>query len=123
MGGRIHGFLGGVLLTSALTYYTGEYFRKNLKFVSTHLKASDNIINNRILTDRDTTREVIPISNQHKSITRLNTVETCKDIWNDEIIQIVNWIYGINWYQWGIKADKTFNELTDKVAASVVEKK
>lgn len=123
MGGRIHGFLGGVLLTSALNYYTGEYFRNNLQFISTHLKSSDNIINNRILSDRDITKEVIPISNQHNSVIRLNSLETRKDIWNDEIIKMVNWIYGINWYQWGVTADKKFHDLTDKVAASVVEKK
>lgn len=123
MGGRIHGFLGGVLLTSALTYYTGEYFRKNQQFVSSHLRTSDNIINNRILSDKDIAREAVPISKQENSVRRLNSVETCKDIWNDEIITMVNWIYRINWYEWGVKADKKLNELTDKVASSVVEKK
>lgn len=123
MGGRIHGFLGGVLLTSALTYYTGEYLFKNQQFVSSQLRKSDYIINNRILSDKDYNREVIPVSKQVNLVTRLSSLETSKDIWNDEIIKMVNWIYGINWYQWGVKADQKLIELTDKVATSVTEKK
>lgn len=119
MGGRIHGFLGGVLLTSALTYYTGEYFQKSLQFVSLQLRSANNTINNRILTNNDQALEAVPKSNQIHSVQRINVAETAKDIWNDEIVKMVNWVYGINWYQWGITADKKLLGLADKVAHSV----
>lgn len=122
MGGRIHGFLGGVLLTSALTYYTGEYFQKNLKFISHQLKASDNIINNRILSNTDLIKEGLPVSSHSHATTRVSFAETAKDIWNDEIIKTVNWVYGINWYQIGITADKKILGLTEKLVNSVKEK-
>ncbi|ODV80248.1 uncharacterized protein CANTADRAFT_5904 [Suhomyces tanzawaensis NRRL Y-17324] len=123
MGGRIHGFLGGVLLTSALTYYTGEYFKKNQQFISHQLRVSDNTINNRILSDHDLKKELIPIDKRIGATTRVNFSETCKDIWNDEIIKMVNWVYGINWYQWGLTADKKLLSISDKIANSITEKK
>ncbi|ODV67185.1 hypothetical protein HYPBUDRAFT_153077 [Hyphopichia burtonii NRRL Y-1933] len=121
MGGRIHGFLGGVLLTSAFTYYTGQYFQKNQQVISHHLKTSNNIINNRILSDKDISTEIVPVDSRINYTSRPNIAETSKDIWNDEIIKMVNWIYSINWYQWMIDADKTVHNLKDKV--STAEKK
>ncbi|CCG24872.1 hypothetical protein CORT_0G01890 [Candida orthopsilosis Co 90-125] len=122
MGGRIHGFLGGVLLTSALTYYTGQMFHRNQQFISQHLQQSNNIINNRILTDSEYRNTAIP-DNHIVIEERPDFVETCKDIWNEEIIKMVNWIYGINWYKLGIKLDNEANKLTDKIAESLVNKK
>lgn len=49
-------------------------------------------------------------------------METSKDIWNDEIIKMVNWVYGINWYQWGVKLDRKVMGLTEKVVDAVTEK-
>ncbi|KAK6463478.1 hypothetical protein DFJ63DRAFT_120654 [Scheffersomyces coipomensis] len=123
MGGRIHGFLGGVLLTSAFTYYTGEYFQKNATFISQQLKTSDNIINHRILTDRDLVAESIPKSSHSNKTDRISFVETSKDIWNDEIITMVNWVYSINWYSWGLSLDKKVNTLIDRVVTEAKEKK
>ncbi|KAK6203006.1 uncharacterized protein RJT21DRAFT_119125 [Scheffersomyces amazonensis] len=123
MGGRIHGFLGGVLLTSAFAYYTGEYFKKNSTFISHQLQISDNVINNRILTNKDLLKELEPKSSHISTTDRVNFSETSKHIWNDEIITMVNWVYSINWYQWGLTVDKKFNQLLDKVAFSGVEKK
>lgn len=120
MGGRIHGFLGGVLLTSALTYYTGEYFNKNQQFISHHLKSSNDIINNKVLSDRG--NDILtPIDKSVNYTRRQGIVETSKDIWNDEIIKMVNWIYSINWYQNLLKADEKYNNLTEKVANSVTK--
>ncbi|CAD1812688.1 hypothetical protein FOB58_005746 [Candida parapsilosis] len=122
MGGRIHGFLGGVLLTSALTYYTAQTFHHNQQFISQHLQQSNNIINNRILTDSEYRNTALP--NNHITLKqRVSFGETCKDIWNDEIIKMVNWIYGINWYKLGVKLDSEANKLTDKIAESLVNKK
>ncbi|KAI5952091.1 hypothetical protein KGF57_004220 [Candida theae] len=122
MGGRIHGFLGGVLLTSTLTYYTGQLFHRNQEFISQHLQASNHIINNRILTDSELRNTVIP-NNHIVRNERANFAETCKDIWNEEIIKMVNWVYGINWYKLGIKLDDETKKLTDKIAESLVNKK
>ncbi|KAK6453813.1 uncharacterized protein RJT20DRAFT_63529 [Scheffersomyces xylosifermentans] len=123
MGGRIHGFLGGVLLTSAFAYYTGEYIKKNEQFVSNQLRTTNHIINNRILTDTDLLKEAVPKSSHITVTQRPSFGETCKDIWNDEIITMVNWVYSINWYQFGLTVDKKLLELADKVASSVSEKK
>lgn len=117
--GRIHGFLGGALLTSALTYYTGEYFHKNSRVVSLHLRASNDIINNRILSDTDANQELVPVSKHINYTSRQSIAETSKDIWNDEIIKMVNWLYSINWYQTVVNVDKKINTLTSKVASSV----
>jgi altered-inheritance-of-mitochondria protein 5 len=118
--GRIHGFLGGVLLTSTITYYTGEYFRSNQKFISTHLQTSDHIIRSKILSPNQA--EPIPTTSHSSTISRVGIVETSKDIWNDEIIKMVNWVYGINWYQWGVKLDRKVMGLTEKVVDAVTEK-
>ncbi|ABN68247.1 predicted protein [Scheffersomyces stipitis CBS 6054] len=123
MGGRIHGFLGGVLLTSAFAYYTGEYIRKNEQFVSQQLRSANNIIQNKILTDRDLINESVPKSSHSISTQRVSVTETAKDIWNDEIIKMVNWVYSINWYQAGLTADRKVLEFADKLVASVSEKK
>ncbi|KAG5418378.1 hypothetical protein I9W82_003906 [Candida metapsilosis] len=122
MGGRIHGFLGGVLLTSALTYYTGQSFHQNQQFISHQLQQSNSIINNRILTDSEYRNRGIP--NNHITLKqRVSFSETCKDVWNEEIIKMVNWIYGINWYKLGIKLDQEAGKLTDKIAESLIDKK
>ncbi|CAK9437490.1 uncharacterized protein LODBEIA_P18680 [Lodderomyces beijingensis] len=121
MGGRIHGFLAGVLLTSASTYYLGYTFRQNSEFVSKQLQQSNHIINNRILTDSDYRQTAIP--NNHITATlRPSWTETCKDIWNDEIITMVNWIYSINWYKLGIKVDEEASKLTDKIVEQLSKK-
>ncbi|KAI5958450.1 uncharacterized protein KGF55_005793 [Candida pseudojiufengensis] len=122
MGGRIHGFLGGVLLTSALTYYTGQLFVNNAKFISQHLKQSNSIIQNKILTDTYYKNLEIP-NNQITTYERPNFQETCKDIWNEEIIKMVNWIYSINWYKLGLTIDEEANKLTDRLAEQFVNKK
>lgn len=36
---------------------------------------------------------------------------------------MANWLYAINWYQWGLEADRKINKLTDKVILLAVEKK
>ncbi|EMG50175.1 hypothetical protein SBY92_003680 [Candida maltosa Xu316] len=123
MGGRIHGFLGGVLLTTTLTYYTSEYISKNQQFISQQLRQSDYIINNRILSDADEKLRKNYVPNSHISYSaRAGFAETCKDIWNDEIITMVNWIYSLNWYKMGVDIDAKVNQLTDKFADSVIKK-
>lgn len=121
MGGRIHGFLGGVLLTSALTYYTGEYFHKKQQFISHHLRTSNDIINERILSNKPRD-ELVAIDKSITYTSRQGVSEIAKDIWNEEVIKMVNWLYSINWYNIVVTTDKKISQLTDKVAQSVVEK-
>lgn len=129
MSGRITSFLSGVLLTLSTTYFTGQYFDKNKDFASNQLRTANGIINNRILSDRDIAKERIPISKQVNELSRSDNVETCKDIWNNEVITFVNWVYGINWYDTGLKIDnklyKLFSSLTEKQAnnESIQDKK
>ncbi|RLV89565.1 hypothetical protein JA1_005081 [Spathaspora sp. JA1] len=112
MGGRIHGFLGGVLLTSVFTYYTTEYINKNQQFISQQLRQS-NKITQRIINNED-----IPIDNSprdsHIKLTNREFKETCKDIWNEEIIKTVNRIYSIDWYDLGLDIDKKVLSLFTK---------
>lgn len=117
---RIHGFLGGVLLASSLTYYTQEYFKKNQVFISTSLQQSKNIIDNRILSDKDLHKVALPINN-NVNLNHRTFSETYKDIWNEEIITMVNWLYSINWYQLGVKVDEKVIGLTDKLAEAVTK--
>ncbi|RCK62992.1 hypothetical protein Cantr_10235 [Candida viswanathii] len=120
--GRIHGFLGGVLLTSTLTYYTSQYINKNQQFISHHLRQSESIINDRILSDKDAElrRGYVPDSHVNYR-SRVSFAETCKDIWNEEIITMVNWVYGINWYRMGLDLDKKILQLTGKLTENVVQ--
>lgn len=115
---RIHGFLGGVLLTASLTYYTGQYMEKNQKFVSSQLQHANYVVQNRILSDKGVQKPVAVDS----AVTYASRPfgETAKDIWNDEIIKMVNWVYSINWYGWGVEADRAISDLTNKVAESIV---
>lgn len=118
MGGRIHGFLGGVLLTASLTYYTGQYIEKSNRFVSGQLQHANAVVTDRILSNRGIAKPIAVDNNIDLSTRPFS--ETAKDIWNDEIITMVNWVYGINWYSWGVLADKKLQDLTNKVAESIV---
>lgn len=122
MGGRIHGFLGGVLLALLLTYYTGEYIKKNASIASRSLQMLDDIINKRMLSTHNEWDDVVPVTSKVEFIQR-PFAESCKDIWNQEIITAVNWLYSINWYRLGEKADELLNKLTDKLAHLAYEKK
>lgn len=122
MGGRIHGFLGGVLLTSVATYYTGEYIRNNKAFVSAQLQNSKDIIEHQIVTDNHRQQPIVPVNKQYSETRRVSVLETSKDLWNDELIKAVNWVYSIDWYRFGVQTDQAINDLTDKVA-SIVERK
>ena len=121
--GRIHGFLGGVLLTSSLAYSTSQYINKNQQFISQNLRQSDYIINNRILSDADAKLRENYVPDSHvKYQSRVNFAETCKDIWNEEIITMVNWVYSLNWYKMGLDIDAKVNLWTDRIAESVAKK-
>lgn len=122
MGGRIHGFLGGVLLALLLTYYTAVYIRKNQQFVSTLLQALDSLLNHRVLTKYDEWQHIQPVDAHVEYVLRPFS-ESCKDIWNGEMIKMVNWLYSINWYKLGEKADELLNKLTDSIAHQAFEKK
>lgn len=116
MGGRIHGFLGGALFTSALVYYTGEYIKKDQQFISRQLRITDTVINEGIIKGKDLNKEGIKVIPRGEKQVHAGIAESTKDIWNEEIIKMVNWIYSINWYQITIQADKQINQLTDKLA-------
>lgn len=123
MGNRIQGFLAGVALTAGVVLATQGRIQASVVNASTIIRDTDNIINNRILTDRDAQLAPLPINRRVSTTYRPSVWETAKDIWNEEIITMVNWAYSINWYQWGLEADRKFNKLTDKVVQAVVDKK
>lgn len=110
MGGRIHGFLGGVLFTSAVTYYTSQYIEHHQQFISSHLRTCNSTITRGILNRNDSPLVVDPVSSHTIMRGRVGLGETCKDIWNDEIITMVNWIYSIDWYSWGQGLDRSVRE-------------
>lgn len=123
MGNRIQGFLAGVFVTGCVTAYTAGLFKSNQALISQQLQSCDSVIKNRILSDKDRNAVPTPINRRILTTYRPSVWETCKDIWNDEIITVANWAYSINWYQWGLEADKKLNKLADKVVQAAVEKK
>lgn len=123
MGNRIQGFLAGVALTSSIVLATAGRIQSSQATASTIIRDADSIINNRILTDRDAQLVPLPVNKRISTTYRPSVWETCKDIWNEEIITMANWVYSINWYQWGLEADRKLNKLTDKVVQMAVEKK
>ncbi|CAI5755883.1 unnamed protein product [Candida verbasci] len=117
MGGRIHGFLGGVLLTSTITYLTKQYIVKNSLFISDSLRSSNYTIQNKILSNKH--YENLSIPNKHTTDEIRSFNETCKDLWNEEIIKMVNWVYGINWYKIGMKIDEKTGEISSRLVESL----
>ena len=95
-----------MLLTSSLAYSTALEFRKNSKFISTSLEESRIIIDERH-TPKPPLRRTIDYTN------RPSWIETAKDIWNDEIITGVNWLYSINWVRLGEKTERSLNKLVN----------
>lgn len=123
MGNRIQGFLAGAALTAGVVLATSGRIQASTLTASNLIRDTDSIINNRILTDRDAQLAPLPINKRVAGEHRPSVWETSKDIWNEEIIKAVNWVYSINWYQWGLDADRQLNRLTDKVVNLAVEKK
>lgn len=121
MGGRIHGFLGGVFVSSLVTYYTSDYLKKNQNFISTHLRASNDVVH-RILSP-DAAANTQSIVDKRLEYQTRNFTETCKDIWNDEVIRATNWIYGVDWYNLGISTDRAISNLFNRLVTSIGEKK
>ncbi|CDR43778.1 CYFA0S12e04236g1_1 [Cyberlindnera fabianii] len=89
MGGRIHGFLGGVLLTSCIAYYTSQEFKRNQEFVSKTIRETEAIIDNHGKPKVDVPRA---IEFQH----RPSIKQTIADIWDDQILKVVHWTYSLN---------------------------
>lgn len=78
------------MTTSSIAYLTALEFRRNSKFVSTELKEAQSVIDNH---GKTSVQVLQPLEYE----TRVNLTETMKDVWNDEIIKGVNWVYGIQW--------------------------
>ncbi|ODQ83052.1 hypothetical protein BABINDRAFT_57276 [Babjeviella inositovora NRRL Y-12698] len=105
MGGRIHGFLGGVLLTASITYYNGYQFKQTQKLISQSLRESKTLIDERNK----------PVESASKSLEfsyRPSVWETVADIWNDEVIRGVNWVYSVNWA-------KLTTDVEDKISNAI----
>lgn len=123
MGNRIIGFLTGVGLTALLSIYTTSYIRNMKEFTAAQVRDVDYSIKTHILQRGEPVKPAPPINRRLDYTFRPSIWETATDIWNDEIITMVNWVYSINWYQVGLDADRKIVHLTDKVANSVREKK
>ncbi|KAF3989620.1 hypothetical protein FT663_02713 [Candidozyma haemuli var. vulneris] len=121
MGGRIIGFLAGVTATGAVFSATKGLMQKMETFNHTNFTEMKDQIENRILTDKGIDKNPQPPNRRVTQLTRPSILETCKDYWNEEFIQGVNWVYSINWYQWGLDADRKLNKLTDKLTRKIAE--
>ncbi|CDK24284.1 unnamed protein product [Kuraishia capsulata CBS 1993] len=107
MGGRIHGFLGGVLLTASLTYLTALQIRKNRDIVCSSIREYESILESR-------NEPIIPKSDIINYTSRATTLETAKDIWNAELTKSVNWLYSIQWFEAGQKLLSNVESLSGK---------
>lgn len=121
MGGRIIGFLAGVTVSGIAWTIAEPAMTMPLMFVSTGLQEAKDQIDNRILSDKGIEKNPQPPNRRVTQLTRPSFLETCKDYWNEELIKGVNWVYSINWYQWGLDADRKLNKLTDKLTKSIAE--
>ncbi|OBA19482.1 hypothetical protein METBIDRAFT_214767 [Metschnikowia bicuspidata var. bicuspidata NRRL YB-4993] len=122
MGNRINGFLGGVALTGFITMSTSAAIKRSEAINSAQIRHCDEFINNRILTDTHFRENAAPINKRVFLTHRPSMWETCKDIWNEEIIKMVNNVYSINWHKLGLEADKRIGKMADKVLHGSVEK-
>ncbi|TID29251.1 hypothetical protein CANINC_002047 [Pichia inconspicua] len=87
MAGITQGLIAGALVTTSLTYLTGQQFQKNAKVVKKELRDAADIFDKR----NDPPQLV---SNVHIYEDR-NIKEGVKDIWNSEVIRAVNWWYSL----------------------------
>lgn len=113
MGNRIQGFLAGVVVAGFATLTTSAAIKRHEAVNRNYLHQCNNIINNKILSKEPPT-EPLPLNRRVLGVHRPSVAETCKDIWNDEIIRMTNWVYLINWYQWGLDIDRKVNRLVDR---------
>lgn len=88
MGGKLHGFLGGVLLTTAAVYYSSAQFKNSNGFVSRTLKDTENIING-------VEPELKPIPRQ-LNFTHRPISETIADIWDDSVLASAKTLYSVD---------------------------
>lgn len=121
MGGRIIGFLAGVTATGALFASTRGLMESMENFAHLNFTEMKDQIDNRILSDKGIDKNPQPPNRRVTQLTRPSFLETSKDFWNEEFIKGVNWVYSINWYQWGLEADRKLNRLTDKLTRSIAE--
>lgn len=121
MGGRVIGFLAGVTVTGAVYQASKGYMNTSRDFFHESFMDMKDQIDNRIITDKGIDKNPQPPNRRVTQITRPSVLETCKDFWNEEFIRGVNWVYSINWYQWGLDADRKLNKLTDKLTRKLAE--
>lgn len=107
--------------TGAVFSATKGLMQKMETFNHTNFTEMKDQIENRILTDKGIDKNPQPPNRRVTQLTRPSILETCKDYWNEEFIQGVNWVYSINWYQWGLDADRKLNKLTDKLTRKIAE--
>ncbi|KAM3123452.1 hypothetical protein CJJ07_004091 [Candidozyma auris] len=121
MGGRIIGFLAGVTVTGAVYSFSKGFMKNVEELTHASLLEMKDQIDNRILTDNGIDKNPQPPNRRVTQVTRPSFAETCKDYWNEEFIKGVNWVYSINWYQWGLDADRKLNTLTDKLTKKIAD--
>ncbi|KAF8000947.1 altered inheritance of mitochondria protein 5 [Metschnikowia aff. pulcherrima] len=122
MGNRINGFLGGVVLTGFITVSTSAAIKRYEGINSAQIRHCDDFINNRILSDKYLRDHSEPANKRIFLTHRPSMMETCKDIWNEEIIKMINNIYSINWHKLGLEADKKLGKVAEKVMQGSSEK-
>ncbi|GMG60223.1 unnamed protein product [Ambrosiozyma monospora] len=88
MAGRIHGLLGGILLTTSLTYLTQQNFKKNQAIIHDSISQSVETL--------DYENRKVEINSNVKQLEVKTVRESVKDIWNYEIVRGVNWLYSLD---------------------------
>jgi altered-inheritance-of-mitochondria protein 5 len=89
MGGKIQGFLGAVLLTTTVAYFTSQEFKQNQEFISKTLRDTERIINQEPQDRGQTPRS---LEFQYRPSIR----QTVADLWDDSVLSSVQWIYGVD---------------------------
>lgn len=89
MGGKIQGFLGAILFTTSVAYFTSKEFKQNQEYISKTLKETRQIIDQEPQEKLQTPRS---LEFKHRPSIR----ETVADLWDDSVLTGVKWIYSLD---------------------------
>lgn len=88
MAGIVQGALAGTLACLTLTYFTQQRMVATQDTIQASLRASVDTIQRR-------NDPVEPVSNVRAYVIR-DWSQGAKDIWNEELIRGINWLYDLN---------------------------
>jgi altered-inheritance-of-mitochondria protein 5 len=100
--GKVHGFLGALLVTTTVTYFTSKEFKDNQEHISRTIKRTQDIIDGLEHSTGSSPREMVFT---HRPSMR----ETIADLWDDSVLSGIQWVYAID-------TEKSISSLLQKIS-------